>query len=55
MYGNILKGGIPHFFFCGKFVKIMMVSDKTIHKAFGIHKTLFIKPIRENFHLHYLP
>ena len=32
-----------------------MVSDKTIHKAFRIHKTLLTKPIRELFYFHYLP
>ena len=31
-----------------------MVSDKTIHKAFRIQKTQ-TKPIRENFHFHFLP
>ena len=33
-----------------------MVSDKTIHKAFRLHKTLQTKPIREFFnYFHYLP
>ena len=32
-----------------------MVSDKTIHKAFIIHKTPLTKPITEIFHFHYLP
>ena len=36
--------GHPKFFFFFNFLKIWMVSDKTIHRAFGIHKTLvFIK------------
>ena len=30
--------GHPNFFVC-KFLKILMVSDKTIHKAFTIHKS----------------
>ena len=37
------------------FLKILMVSDKTIHKAFITHVTLQTKPIREIFHFHYLP
>ena len=34
-----------------------MVSDKTIHKAFRICKTLqaYTKPVRENLYFHYLP
>ena len=36
IFGEIL-GGIPIFFFL---IKILMVSDKTIHKAFRAHKTL---------------
>ena len=32
-----------------------MVSDKAIHKAFRIHKTLWTKPTREIFYFHYLP
>ena len=31
-----------------------MVSDKTIHKTFRIHKTLLTKPISEIFYFHYL-
>ena len=36
-----LGGGGPQtlFFWC-KFLKILMVLDKTIHKAFKIHKTI---------------
>ena len=30
----------PIFFFFGKSFKVLMISDKTIHKAFRIHKTL---------------
>ena len=33
---NIL-GGIPKMFVFCKFLKILMVSDKTIHKAFRTH------------------
>ena len=45
-------GASPIFFFFffggggGKFLKILMVSDKTTDKAFRIHKTLQTKPIR---------
>ena len=35
------------FFFGCKFLKILMVSDKTIHEAFRIHKTLQTKPISD--------
>ena len=31
------------------FLKIMMVSDKTIHRTFSTHTTLLTKPIREFF------
>ena len=47
-YDKILRGGggggggIPKIsFFFFKFLKLFMVSDKTIHKAFRIHKTLW--------------
>ena len=36
-YGKIWGGGIPFF---GQFLKILMVSDKTFHNAFIIHKTI---------------
>ena len=32
-----------------------MVSDKTIHKAFRIHETLWIKTHERYFYFHYLP
>ena len=32
-----------------------MVSDKTIHMAYRIHKTLSTNPIRAIFYFHYLP
>ena len=35
--------------------KILMVSDQTIHRAFKIHKTLSVKPIRVVVFCHYLP
>ena len=41
IHGKIL-GGIPEMFVLCRFLKILMVSDKTIHKAFKNHKTLFI-------------
>ena len=39
------------------FLKIWMVSDKMIYRAFRIHKTLYIyaKSIRENISFDYLP
>ena len=38
------------------FLKILMVSDKTIHRPFRTHTTLYkTKPIRENFNFHHLP
>ena len=46
---DIILGGILHFLFvcvC-KFLKILMVLDKTIHKAFRIHKTLKTQPTRK--------
>ena len=49
------SGGIPKMLLLCNFLKILMVSDKTIHRAFRTHATLQIKPIRENFHVHYLP
>ena len=36
------------------FLKILMVSDKSIHKAFRTRKTIWTKPIRY-FFFHYLP
>ena len=36
-------------FFSYKFLKILMVSDKTIHKTFRIHKTLQTKNKLEKF------
>ena len=39
---------------CNFLDKILMVSDKTIHKAFRIHKTVYsivLKPIRNLFSL----
>ena len=42
-------GGVLNFFIFCKFLKILMVSDKTIHKAFRIHKTLQTKPIKDFF------
>ena len=32
-----------------------MVSDKTIYKAFWVHKILYTKPMRDFFSSHYLP
>ena len=37
-----------------KFLKTLMVSDNTIHKAFKINKTLLNKPIKEMVYSHYL-
>ena len=48
LYGNILGGIQTMLVFCN-FLKILMVSDKTIHKAFRSHETLKTKPIREFF------
>ena len=42
------------FFFVCNFLKILMVSDKTIHKAFRIHKTV-TESIRECLDFQYLP
>ena len=44
-------GGISNILVLCNFLKILKVSDKMIHKAFRTHT----KPIRENFHFHYLP
>ena len=40
--------GTENFSFC-KFLKILMVSEKTVNRAFRIHKTLLTKPIGEFF------
>ena len=48
-------GGIPKMLVLCNFLKILMVSDKMIHRAFRTHTTLETKPIREIFHFHYLP
>ena len=37
------------------FLKVLMVSDEMIHRAFRTHATLQTKPIREIFYIHYLP
>ena len=37
------------------FLKMLMVSDKTVHRAFRSRRTLWTKPIREIFHFHSLP
>ena len=57
MYINIWSNsrGHPKNFVLCKFLKILMVSDETICKAFRIRKTLETKPIRENINFHYLP
>ena len=47
-YGRIF-GGIPKMFVFWKFLKILMVSDKSIHKAFRIHKTLYNNPLKKTF------
>ena len=52
--GNFF-GGIPKMLVLCNFLKILMVSDKTIHRSFRSHATLLTKPIREIFHFHYLP
>ena len=42
-------------FFCCNFLKILMVSDKMIYRAFRTRVTLSTKLIREIFHFLYLP
>ena len=37
------------------FLRILMVSDKIIHRAFRTRTTLQTKAIREIFNLHYSP
>ena len=39
LYGKIF-GGIPKMLVLCNFLKILMVSDKVIHKAFRTHTTL---------------
>ena len=53
MYINLIFFPKKNIFCCCNFLKILMVSDKTIHKAFRIHETISTKPVRE-FSL-YLP
>ena len=50
MYINIGKHfrGHPEKIVLWNFLKILMVSDEMIHRAFRTHTTLLIKPIREN-------
>ena len=58
MYINLLQiflgggGGMPKMLVLCNFLKILMVSDKTLHRAYRTHKTLQTKPIREIFHFH---
>ena len=51
---NSSGGGGQKFVLC-KFLKILMVSEKKIHKAFRVHETLQTKHIREILYFHYLP
>ena len=58
-YGKILWDIPKNFVFC-KFLKILMVSDKTMHKAIRFYKTLCINKAKvqnpsEIFFLHFLP
>ena len=48
-------GGIPKMLALSNFFKLLIVSDKMIHKAFNTHTALHTKPIRENFNFQYLP
>ena len=43
------SGGIPKKLVLSNFLKILMVSDKTLLRAFRIHATLSTKPITEFF------
>ena len=66
IYGKIWKGGgIPKIFlqnlrgilkisFLQFSQKILLVSDKMVHKAFRTRAILWTKPIREIFHYQYL-
>ena len=47
MYTVKLSAPLKMFVFC-KFLKIFMISDKTIYKAFKIHKLYQTKPIRDS-------
>ena len=49
------NGGIPIILVLCNFLRKFMVSDKKSHRAFRTHTTLYIRPIREIFHFHYLP
>ena len=40
-------GGIPKMLVLCNFLKILMVSDKTIHKAFRTHTTLKQNPLEK--------
>ena len=48
-------GGISKTLHFLQFSQTLMVSDKTIHKALRIDKTLKTIPIAEFFYFHYLP
>ena len=37
------------------FLKVLMASDKMIHRASRTHRTLWTKPVRGNLNFHYLP
>ena len=56
MCNGTIFGGIEKMpFSVCNFLKILMVSDKTIYKVCRIHKSLSTKPIREVFDVHCLP
>ena len=55
MVTYFLGEGIQKMLVVCNFLKILMVSDKMIHRAFSTHTTLLTKPIREIFHFHDLP
>ena len=61
MYINLwikFSGASPKILVLGNFLKILMVSDKTIHKACRTHKTLYnsVNPLAMIFFFfYYLP
>ena len=54
-YIHNFRGILKMSFFPFNFLKTLMVSDKTIHKAFRIHEIPETNPFRENSNSHYVP
>ena len=47
--------GVPWIFFVCKFLKVLIISNKTIHMAFRIHNIVQVKLIRKRFYFTIYP